>query len=214
MAGTRQAEPLTLEEAARTIEAARGYEGPLRRRTEGVTWMIWGLVAAGIQLSFEAAGDLLQGDWPIWLDPVILIGWPVLGVLMTYAVWRIAVLDRPGLRGYRWRSILGSLLWLPVVYVAMAAVYLLGVPWSGALIPLIGIGLTWLTLGLADAFKSTRWGRGTLVVVGGIILVTGLLVGISVDLTTSAGRDLSALLVILVAGGVPLLAGLLQTLRG
>lgn len=208
-------EPLSPEEAAATIEKAAGYEAPLRRRTEGVTWMIWGLVPAGIQLSFDAAWSYVEHSWPGWLDPVILLGWPILGILMTFAVWRIAVLNQPGVRVHRWRSVLGAVLWLPVVYAAMGVTFLVsGIGWHGAFLPLVGIGVTWLVLGATNAFKATPTGRRTLVAIGAVILAVAVAIYASVDITSQPGTDLTTLAAILVGGGVPVIAGLWQSLRG
>lgn len=208
-------ESLTPEQAAATIEEARGFEEPLRRRTEGVTWMIWGIVPAGIQLSFDAAGDYMTHGWPGWVDPLILLGWPLLGIAMTYAVWRIAVLDKPGLSRHRWRSLLGAVLWLPLVYAGIGlTVLLFGIGWEGAFLPLVGIGASWLVLGATNAFKATPTGRRVLVAVGAIILAVALGIAASVDITSDLGTDLTQLAAIFVAGGVPILAGLWQSIRG
>lgn len=208
-------EQLTPEQAAETIERARSFERPLRRRSEGVTWMIWGIVPAGIQLSFNAANSYVHHPFPGWLDPLILLGWPLLGVLFTYAVWRIAVLDRPGLSRHRWRSLIGAALWLPTVYAAMGlAVWLLGLGWHGAYIPFLGIGAGWLVLGATNAFKATPTGRRTLLAIGTLLLATAVGIGLTVDLASDFGRDLTQLAAIFVAGGVPFLAGLWQSVRG
>lgn len=206
---------LTPAEAAQTIERARGYEEPLRRRTEGVTWMIWGLVAAGIQLSFNAVHDYVSHGWPGWVDPIILLGWPLVGLLMTFGVWRIAVLDRPGLRQHRWRSLLGAALWLPLAYLGIGLTFLItGIGWEGAFLPLVGIGVTWLVLGAANVFKATPTGRRNLVAIGAIILATTIGIALAVDVTSDLGSDITQLAAIFVAGGVPFLAGLLQSVRG
>lgn len=205
---------LTPEQAAATIEQARGFEEPLRRRTEGVTWMIWGIVPAGIQLSFDAAKDYVQ-PFPGWLDPLILLGWPLLGIAMTYAVWRIAVLNKPGLSGHRWRSMLGAALWLPAVYASMGLAFMLfGVGWQGAFLPLVGIGATWLVLGATNTFKATPTGRKVLVAIGAIILGVAVGIAATVDLASDVGTTLTELAAIFVAGGVPVLAGLIQSVRG
>lgn len=206
---------LTPEQAAATIEQARGFEEPLRRRTEGVTWMIWGLVPAGIQLSFNAATAYVSHPFPGWLDPMILLGWPLLGITMTYAVWRIAVLNKPGLSGHRWRSMLGAALWLPAVYASMGLTFMLfGVGWHGAFLPLVGIGATWLVLGATNTFKATPTGRKVLVAIGAIILGVAVGIAATVDLASDVGTDLTQLAAIFVAGGIPVLAGLIQSVRG
>ncbi len=212
--GKVEAGALTPEEAAETIEQAQGYEEPLRRRTEGVTWMVWGLVPAGIQLSYDASLDYIHG-FPWWLNPLILLGWALIGILFTYAVWRIAVLDRPGVREHRWRSILGGALWLPIVYAGMGLAFVVtDVGWQGAFLPLVGIGLTWLVLGLTNVFKATSIGRRTIVAVGAAILLVATTIAILVDLSSAMGRNLTQLAAIFAGGGIPFVAGLWQSLHG
>lgn len=210
-----EGEHFTPQEAAETIERASRFDAPLRRRTEGVTWMIWGLVPAGIQLSYDAVSSYVEHGWPGWVDPVILLGWPLLGLLLTYAVWKIAVLDRPSLHRYRWRSLVGALLWLPVVYAAMGATFFLtGIGWHGAFLPLVGIGATWLVLGATNAFKATETGQRALIVSGAVILVAAVAIYGLVDITSDRGEDITQLAAILIGGGVPFVAGLWQSLTG
>lgn len=215
MSETANTEGLTPQQAAQTIEKARSYEAPLRRRTEGVTWMIWGVVPAGIQLSFDAVADYAPQGGAGWVHPVILLGWPLVGLLLTFAVWRIAVLDRPSLSRYRWRSVFGAALWLPLAYAGMGlALAISGIGWQGAFLPLVGIGITWLVLGAANVFKATPTGRRTLLLVGVLVLATALGIAAVLDVESSLGRDVTQLAAIFVAGGVPFLAGLWQTVRG
>lgn len=86
-------------EAASVIQQMEGYEEGLRRRTEGITWMIWALVFAGISMSYWVMG-LLSPPGTVGAADVLpdrglvtpWIGWVVAGGLAIGAVWRGAAL--------------------------------------------------------------------------------------------------------------------------
>lgn len=86
-------------EAATVIREMEGYEEGLRRRTEGITWMIWSLVFAGISMSYWVMGILsppgAEDAAAILPDRGLVspwIGWVVAGGLAIGAVWRGAAL--------------------------------------------------------------------------------------------------------------------------
>ncbi|MDX1612450.1 MAG: hypothetical protein R3185_08770, partial [Candidatus Thermoplasmatota archaeon] len=122
MSNTATGESLTVQEAVDTLHEAAAFEQPLRRRSEGVTWMIWGVITACIQLSFDALGSS-RVAWPYW---AIVILWPLVGSAMTLATWRIAGVGAPSLEPKGKRSVLGSLAWLPVVYALWGVLALIG----------------------------------------------------------------------------------------
>lgn len=210
-------EQLTPEAAAETIEEARSYEEPLRRRTEGVTWMIWGVVTAAIALSYSSIPTYYPGyeGVPWFLHGLVTFGWPLVGVAMTYATWRIAVVDTPSLAGRSLRSALSSALWLPLVYVGIGAVFLLGGDRVGeaAGIP-IGIGLAWLTLGGLNPFRATATGRRVMLGAGAVTLAGGLAFAPFAAGFPHGGYPQMRLVALALGGGAPFLGGLWQTLRG
>lgn len=208
-------EPLTPEQAASTIERARGYEAPLRRRTEGVTWMIWGLVTTGIALSYGVVSDYFPGyePTPWWIFAIIMLAWPLAGVLMTFATWRIAALNLPSSEDRSLRSALSGALWLPLVYAGIGGVFVVGIATEAAAIP-IGIGIAWLTLGALNPFQATRTGRRALIVIGGITLAGALGFAPFASSFPHQGYPAMRALTAVLGGGVPFLVGLWQTLRG
>lgn len=204
-------EDLSVEEAVSTIKEAQGYELPLRRRTEGVTWMIWGLVTAGIQLSFDALGEGARAAWPYWS---ILIIWPLVGAITTTAVWNIARVHAPELQTSRIRSVLVGLAWLPVVYGVWGLLALLGPGLQEAAFPLLAVGGAWLVLGATDLFGTTVLGRRVLLVTSGAILLAGLVVAYLAQGAAHEGWPLAGAAMLLVGGGAPFLGGTWQALRG
>ncbi len=70
------AERFDVRGAIETIDRATSYDIPLRRRTEGVTWMVWGLATA---VAFLAFSTLDPTRYVSWLPMIVL--WPLLGIL-------------------------------------------------------------------------------------------------------------------------------------
>lgn len=216
MTETAEAEDLTPQEAARTIDRARGYEEPLRRRTEGVTWMIWGVVTLAITLSYSAIPTYYPRyeATPWFVHWLITFGWPIVGVLLTFATWRIASLTLPSLGDRSLRSAVSSALWLPLVYLGIGAVFLLDVGASEASAIPIGIGLAWLTLGALDPFRATETGRRSLLVIGVVTLAGALAFAPFAASFPHEGWPAMRVLAGGLGGGAPFLVGLWQTLRG
>lgn len=218
----------TPEAAAETIEKARSYEEPLRRRTEGITWMIWGLVGAGIQLTFSAGHSLFRpyrpetvhtGTAP-WFEPVVIGGWLLVGMTLTLAAWRVASLNTPRLSPKPKRAVLGGALFVALLYGSWGLMQWLAGGMPQALFPTLAIGAAWLGVGALDLFETTPTGRRTLLAIGGIVLAAGVLAALVLPwsgLGPDAGRlsfDVTAPITILVGGGVPFLAGLWQSWTG
>lgn len=215
-AGPATADDLTAEQAVETIQRAQTYEEPLRRRTEGVTWMIWGLVTVGISLGFASIQEFFGSTGaPWWYYPLNLFGWVLAGGVFTYALWRIAALGTPSLRPRGRRSALAGLLWLPLVYAAWGLVLLVGPGLHETVIIPASIGITWTFLGGVNAFKATPTGRRVLLAAGLLILV-----GAAAFAYATAGQPerirwtAHTAFLIVVAGGAPFVGGLWQSLRG
>lgn len=223
MAETGHANELSAREALDTIEEARAYETPLRRRTEGVTWMIWGVVAAGIQLSFSALPSLFrpytggaQRSYGL-VEALVVPSWLLVGILFTVAAWRIASLKAPSLSVRPSRIAVSAGLFVAILYGVWFLLDLAGLP--EAIFPVLAVGAAWLSAGVLDVLHTTETGRRTLVAIGA--LVTGLgLAALAVfplaDVAPARGLsyDVTAPVTILVAGGVPFLAGLWQSWTG
>jgi hypothetical protein len=196
-------ETLTPAEAARVLAEASTYESSLRERTQGISWMIWGLVSAGIWMTYGyaalAAPDLGWGYSLLWMP------WIVAGGAATGALWRSAALSRPALRRTpTWK------MWAQyAVGVVFFTALFLVVPPSGPEFPLVAIGAFWAFLGLANPFRMSRLGVRISVLVGtSCALVGGLL------LLSPLGIGAREAIATVVAGGVPLASGLYETTRG
>src|SRR5438552_1798189 len=97
---TRMPEPanadaLSVTAAIQTLQRYEGFEARLYLRTEGMTWMLWGLVAAGIFLTYQAVAPFVAGH-DFLLVAFLWMPWSAAGVLATVALWRGARAANPG----------------------------------------------------------------------------------------------------------------------
>lgn len=110
-------EPLSVEGALRTIQDLEGLEMGLYQRTEGVTWMVWGLVTAGLYASFGMArgASATMADWTqfLWAP------WIAAGVTATIVLWKTAHLaaHRIPVGPHRYRSMLYFVVYFLVFWV-------------------------------------------------------------------------------------------------
>ncbi len=209
-------EGLSTEEALATIERATGYEEPLRRRTEGVTWILWGLVTAGIALGFGSVQEFFRTDEaPSWYYALNLVGWVAVGALATLAVWRIAGYQAASLQRHGRRSMLGGVLWLPIVYVVWGALVVLGFGLQEAAMIPLAIGGAWTLLGAFNLFKATETGRRSLLIIGFSILAAATVFALWSQTQPSRVTFASSnALIVLAGGGIPFVVGLYQSMRG
>lgn len=125
------ADPTDLDarEAAQTIGRLQDVDDALVRRTAGVTWMIWGLVAPAIFVTYAAFGEPIRGSRIAFLEGFLWAPWTLLGALATSAAWETAGTALPGLRGYdARRAAVGLLVFLVPIFAALAVADLVGAP--------------------------------------------------------------------------------------
>jgi len=193
-------ETLTSAEAARLVARAQRWEGSLRQRTEGITWMVWGIATAAMFLTYEWAGTRGAPDWSF---AVLWIPWVLAGNMTSYALWRSAALtrdpDAPTLGG---RRHVGLIVVFVLVFASMSL--LRPTSWS---VPMALVGVVWSVLGLLVPGMS-RTGRLVSAVVGLAVAAVALLLT-AVDLTEPIAGILAATSV----GFFALCGGLWQTLH-
>lgn len=86
MAETANGERLSVQRALQTICELEGLEPRLLLRTEGMTWMIWGLVGPGIFFTYHAFFAELGSDSGV-IFSLLWLPWVALGVIATAALW-------------------------------------------------------------------------------------------------------------------------------
>ncbi len=214
-------ETLEPREALATISDTVQLEQALRSRTEGVTWMIWGLVFAGYELSFDAAAWLVRPDpFPALVGWVMWLPWVLAGTLVTIALWRTAAVSAPALEERRPAGWLVTAAWVVFVGAAWQGSFLLlveplGLPGTPETLGSIVIGLAWVLLGVLDPFGVTERGRHVTEVIGLTMIVAGVLVAGLLPHEASAYTNRVATLAIVTVGGLaPVLGGYWQAVRG
>lgn len=215
---------LTLQRAVETIDRANRFEEPLRRRTEGVTWMVWGLVTMGLALGanhfnlWTYESGLQHRFSQVALLALWGLAWLGLGLALSAAVWRIAGIAAPGIGPTARRSALASAGALAVgigVLAGLAVLAGLGqrpLPWSAQMLP---IGAAWWVAGVANLRRMTPLGRRVTMAIGVTIALLAVASALLVGPGYGRGTGSEAWMAIAaVTGGVPFLGGLWQTLRG
>lgn len=207
---TAGTDDLSAADAVATIERVSTYEEPLRRRTEGVTWVVWGLVTVTFLATQAALGDTVPWElyFLIWLP-----GWLGVGVLGAELVWRIAGLTRETLAPDARRAIALFVVGALAFASLMAAVY----PFSGpnyAPQTILVLVLPWTFLATVQWGRLTEGGRRLSVAVAVTLVVLGAAFLLAGGVAFVQGTDRAALMVGMIAGGVPFATGTWWTLRG
>ena len=211
-----EGERLTPQAAAAEIRRIENLHGALARRTAGMVWMVWGIVAPAIFMTysfvFHATGVGLGSFW--WLLPFLWMPWAAMGIVATTTLWRSAalVLPRDRTRPASHILVTGAVI-VGLIVVGMAAIHALVAPiaelaWA---LTAIGIGVTLLAIlgiNINDATERRMW------VVGGVLLAATALVGSLVFVgSLAAARDAFAVISPLASGLVMFGGGLYLTSR-
>ncbi len=209
--GTR----LTPQAAAAEITRIEHLHGALARRTAGMVWMVWGIVAPAIFMTYSfvfhaVPGGSFAGIW--WILPLLWIPWAAMGLAATSTLWRSAalVLPRDRTRSGSQYIVTGAVI-VGLIVVGMGVIHILVAPiaelaWA---LTAIGIGVTLLAvlgININDATERRMW------IVGGILLVATALLGSLVFVgSLAAARDAFAVISPLASGFVLFGGGLYLT---
>lgn len=200
-------------DAVAVLESVEGYEEALRRRTEGLTYVLWGIVSPAISVTY-ALGETTVPAGDEWLFSLFWMPWVLAGCVGTYALWRTAAipmgLARQQVRSaFRTRALLVGALFL----LAGLGGWLLAAPGhvDGAAYPTLAIGLFTLVMsGVRTRFDAVSPGARTVgLVAGALILAAG--VALAFAAWTPLAKTLSGAGIV---GAVYLGAGLAHALQG
>lgn len=197
--------------AAQALAEATRYEDALRQRTEGLTWMIWGIATPAIWLSYGFAGATLPADWPLWAE-MLWVPWVFAGVLTTVALWRSAALAAPRIAANGRKGWVVGLAWVVVTAVMWGAIVGLGPVVNESLIPLFVLGSAWTLFGAVNLNRCSSRGKRVSLAIGVATLAAAFAL---LPFAGTTHEDyVAATIGSVVASAVfPLAGGLWQTLR-
>lgn len=205
---------LTADEALATIARTAAFEEPLRRRVEGVTWMVWGFVTAGVTLSTSAIELGFGYPWPAWVDVVFPWVWLLAGLAGTTAVWRIAALARPEAHPGRRPALVAMVVVVGLIIAIWAVVGVIVPMEQQSPFVLVTLAVPWLALAALNPHRATAIGRKVMGAIGGL-LVLGALAWLPATSGLGHGAFPQTMLAsALLGGGIPLALGFWQAVRG
>jgi len=182
-ANVHEGEGLTPQAAVAEIRRIEGLHGALARRASGLTWMIWGIVAPAIFISYALLGILVgfpgngNGYHALWvLFPVLWAPWAAIGLVATATLWRSVGLVIPRRSARIREGVLTGAIIVGIIFAGFAAIAVTKVPVVEFAWVLMAQGLGVVTVGLLglncnDATERRLW------ILGGILLVATALVG-------------------------------------
>ncbi len=176
-ANVLEGERLTPQAAVAEIRRIEGLHGALARRASGLTWMIWGIVAPAIFVSYSLLG-ILVGTYHLLavLFPLLWIPWAAVGIAATATLWRSVGLVIP-VRSARIREgIVTGVIIVGIIFAGFAAILLTRAPLVAPAWVLMALGLGLVLVGILgfnvnDAAERRLW------IVGGIVLLATALIG-------------------------------------
>lgn len=173
---------LTPEEALASIADVAGVRSPLRSRFEGMTWILWGLVAALQAMTLGHIQDAALADAPPGrhLAPLASHLWVAVGIVASVGVWRAAAVSfDPGIS--RRRALAFFIAW-PALF--SAASYVVTQVGGGPVGFAAFTALLLLAFAVVDPVRYTPRGRWT----AAILAIAAVLVAIVVRTGDLAGH--------------------------
>ncbi len=198
----------TARDAVSQITELSDFDIALRQRTEGLTLAIWGIITAGIFLSYGYADAAITGAFPVWAM-FIWAPWVVAGFLVVGALWESAALtSASAVEGGRsgWVHLAA---WVGFIMLAWFGASMVGVRLAPHILYVFILGSAGIVLGATPFLAFSLIGRRIALVTGLIVLAGGFALSMS-GMTGDAGDVAAALLVSITW----ITGGLYQTLRG
>jgi hypothetical protein len=200
-----------VHDAVEAIGRATAYDVPLRRRTEGVTWMVWGLATAVAFLVFSTLDPTRYVGW----SPLFVL-WPLLGIVGSSAAWRIAALSRASLAPQPSRMS-GTLL-IIMVGLLLALVTALAINGDEGPSPLLMASavsaLPWASFAALQWRRMTPGGQRIMAWTGVAMVIATLLVLGFLIVPDGDHFQENMLISLGLMGGLPFAVGLWRVFRG
>ena len=201
----------SVRQAADVLTEATRYEEALRQRTEGLTWMIWGIVTPSIWLTYGLVGASLD-TMPAW-TALLWMPWVYVGVVTTVVLWRSAALAAPRIVDGGQKGWVVGLAWFAVTSLMW---WLLerGVPsLNAAVIPLFVISAAWTLFGVIDLNRTSATGRRVSIAIGAATLVAAGVVAFLAPGTSDAAYMTATVGSVIATSVFPLVGGFWQAMR-
>jgi hypothetical protein len=179
MHGNAEGEPLTPQRALAEISRIEALHEALARRTTGLTWMIWGIVAPAVFMTYSFVGTAIaaSGAHLEFLFPILWLPWALLGLATSGALWRsvglVVPVDR--VRSLR-EALLTGVLIVGLIGGGMILLFHVGFPIAELAMALLGLGAGTTVAGSLGLNSVGATGR-RLWIVGGLLLATTALAG-------------------------------------
>ena len=126
---------LTPQAAVAEIRRIEGLHGALARRASGLTWMIWGIVAPAIFISYALLSILVgfpgdgNGYHALWiLFPVLWVPWAAIGFVATATLWRSVGLVIPRRSAQMREGVFTGAIIVGIIFAGFAAIAVSRVP--------------------------------------------------------------------------------------
>ncbi len=210
-----EGERLTPQAAVNEITRIESLHGALARRTAGMVWMVWGIVAPAIFMTYSFVFHALPEQnfaGLYWVFPLLWIPWAAMGIVATTTLWHSAALVLPHDRTRpRSHILVTAAVIIGLIVVGMIVIHILVAPiaelaWA---LTAIGIGVTFLAIlgiNINDATERRMW------IVGGVLLAAIALLGsLAFVGSLAAARDAFAIISPLASGVVLFGGGLYLT---
>jgi hypothetical protein len=196
------------------------HEDGLRARTEGLTWIVWGMSIVPMILVWPAVLYLVGSDVSPLASIVLIPPWILMGGLASYALWRTAALAEPALHERRQaglRVVLGYLGILLAAGLVGSALAVLGaLPYTHPdVIVMSYVGIVWSVTGLWNPFGLSQEGKRISLVVGLATFAAAItMIPILGSMPRAAANAVAPLVALLTMCALPFAAGARQALRG
>ena len=186
-----ESESLSPVKAVEEIRRIGSLHGALARRTAGLTWMIWGVVAPAIFVTYSLAGLVVAQDpAAARLFPLLWIPWAALGLLTTASLWRsvglVIPVDRT--RGAR-QGIVTGIVIVGFIAAGIVTIDFMGAPISEPAWALMGLGLAALAVGILGLNSYDATDRRAWIAAGAIMALTALAGSLLLGGDVAAGRQ-------------------------
>lgn len=167
---------LTPEGALARIAGVARKQASLRSRLEGITWVLWGLVAALQAMTLGALGEARLDAGLASRHFALLAAhlWILVGILASVGVWRASAAELdPSVGSARHRA-LALFVGFPLLFAAAA--YLVADLGGGAFRFALVTGILLLAFAIADPVRYTSRGRWT---AGALALTAFVVAGVA-----------------------------------